>query len=553
MTVSSKLSHSLRASIPLRAEFTHRKWRAFPTYPMSDPQSNIPTKLITTPDVGGPSQGETLADSQIGAMLAARSRLPTRQSSHWQPLSAEELQGEFPHYEVCELLGRGGMSAVYRVRDGVLGREVALKVLRPELMNDDQAVEMFVNEARVTAQLDHPNIPAVYALESDKLRSSVFTMKVLEGQTLQQMLEANERKDEDGLSAAVEVILRICDVLAFAHSKGVLHLDLKPSNVIVAAFGQIYLVDWGIARRKAELPKGPGDMLNKEGTPSYMAPEQATGEHWKLDERTDIFALGGLLYRVLCGRPPHTGATPEEALAQAEKGDVTSPDVAATRKGQPLPRQIVSICVKALDADPAQRYQNVQEFQRDLERFARGLTQLPQLTFRAGEAIVTEGESGDAAYVIVSGDCMATRLVGDQPQTLRLLKAGDMFGEAAVFIGQPRSATVRAITDTVVGVVEQAAMREEMERTSFMSLAVRTVTSTFLDLDQQLARHLRQSQVVELALRHVALHGEHGRTPWEPLLAKLVESSGASKADVSSWVLGAMDVSLDGESVVLRG
>ena len=141
--------------------------------------------------------------------------------------------------------------------------------------------------------------------------------------------------------------------------------------------------------------------------------------------------------------------------------------------------------------------------------------------------------------------------MGGQPQGLRLLKAGDMFGEAAVFTGQPRSATVHAVTDTVVGVVDQAAMREEMERTSFMSLAIRTVTSTFLDLDQQLARHRQQSQAVEFALRHVALHGERGRTRWEPLLAKLVKITGACKADVSSWVLNAAGVSLVGESLVL--
>jgi CRP-like cAMP-binding protein len=212
----------------------------------------------------------------------------------------------------------------------------------------------------------------------------------------------------------------------------------------------------------------------------------------------------------------------------------------------------VAICTKALSADPAHRYQSVQEFQRDLERYVRGLAQLPQRTFKAGEAIITEGEPGDAAYVIVSGDCVATRIVGGQPQGLRLLKAGDMFGEAAVFTGQPRSATVRAVTDTVVGVVDHSAMREEMERTSFMSLAIRTVASTFLDLDRQLARQRQQGRVIEFALRHVALHGERGRTPWKPLLAMLTQSTGAGEADVSSWVLGAVGVTLEGESLVLH-
>lgn len=136
-------------------------------------------------------------------------------------------------------------------------------------------------------------------------------------------------------------------------------------------------------------------------------------------------------------------------------------------------------------------------------------------------------------------------------QELRRLKSGEMFGEAAVFTEQPRSATVRAVTDTVVGVVVKAALREEMERTSFMSLAIRTVASTFLDLDRQLARQRKKSQAIEFALRHVALHGERGRTPWRPLLAMLTQSTGASEADVSSWVLGVAGAAIEGDSLVL--
>ena len=449
------------------------------------------------------------------------------------------------------LLGSGGMARVYRVRDEVLGREVALKMLRPELAKIEEALTGFVSEARITAQLDHPNIPAVYALASDKKRSSAFSMKVLEGETLQEQLEANEREGIDGRTAAIEVLLRICDAVAFAHSRGVLHLDLKPSNIIVADFGQIYLVDWGIARRKAELPKGPIEVVNSQGTPTYMAPEQAAGELWRFDERTDIFALGGVLYRILCGRSPHAAATAEKALEKAIEGVVTPPDVVAGRKYQAVPRRLVAICMKALAADPAQRYQTVEAFQHDLERFARGLSQLPQRAFKAGEPIVSEGEAGDAAYVILDGQCVATRLVAGQPQELRRLNKGELFGEAAVFTGQPRSATVTAVTDTLVGIVDQAALKEEMERTSFMSLAIRTVASTFLDLDRQLAAQKQQSHVIELTLRQLVSSGS-GRTAWKPLLAALVRSSGATEAEVSSWVLGAKGFALEGESLVLR-
>src|SRR5687767_616845 len=114
------------------------------------------------------------------------------------------------------LLGSGGMSRVYRVRDETLGREVAFKVLRPALAKEDVALDRFVEEARITAQLDHPNIPAVYALSSDRKKTTCFTMKLLEGQSLQQLLEANENENIDGLFAALDVMVRVCDAVAFA-------------------------------------------------------------------------------------------------------------------------------------------------------------------------------------------------------------------------------------------------------------------------------------------------------------------------------------------------
>jgi CRP-like cAMP-binding protein len=220
--------------------------------------------------------------------------------------------------------------------------------------------------------------------------------------------------------------------------------------------------------------------------------------------------------------------------------------------GRTLPARLVSICMKALSADPADRYQSVQAFQEDLERYARGLAHLPQRTFKAGEIIFAEGEPGDAAYVVIDGECAVTRLVNGQQQEVRRLKPGELFGEIAIFSGKPRLATVRAFTDTVLGFIDQEAMREEMERTSFMALAIRTLASTFHNLDQQMARKDLKSRVVALALRHVALHGESGRTPWKPLLAKLTQITGASEADVSSWVLGAEGASLEDELLVLR-
>ncbi|MFZ5440252.1 MAG: serine/threonine protein kinase [Myxococcota bacterium] len=465
-------------------------------------------------------------------------------------------------WEVVDLglLGSGGMSRVYRVRDETLGREVAFKVLRPELAKDDSALQRFVEEARITAQLDHPNIPAVYALAADKKRSTCFTMKVLEGMSLQQLLEQNEREGIDGLFAALDVVVRVCDAVAFAHARGVLHLDLKPSNVMVGEFGQIYLVDWGLARRKAQLPTRETNDGSMNGTPAYMAPEQARGMNFALDDRTDIFALGGILYRVLTGRPPYVAATSDDVLQAAARASITPPDKVSPAPGWQLPRRLVAICMKALAVEPAQRYQTVGELKKELEEFIRGTAQLPQLTFQPGEAIVTEGESGDSAYIILEGHCQATRLVAGEKQNLRLLGPGEMFGETAVLTGAPRSATVTALVETTVGVVDQLYLQEEMERSSFMSLAIRTVASRFLDLDAQtsaLFRKEKLNKAVELTLRHLALQGVSGAggtrwTPWRALLVKLANETGLSQEELSDRVLREPGFTVEGEHLVLR-
>src|SRR5262245_44312661 len=183
------------------------------------------------------------------------------------------------------LLGSGGMSRVYRVRDDELEREVALKVLRPELLREDEAIDRFIDEAKITAQLDHPNIPPVYALATDKKRSTCFTMKVLEGRSLQEMLLDPSNATVEGMFKALEVLVRVCDAVAFAHSRGIYHCDLKPQNVMVAEHGQIYVVDWGLARRKKDLPTQAEDNEGAIGTPAYMAPEQARGQNYAVDER----------------------------------------------------------------------------------------------------------------------------------------------------------------------------------------------------------------------------------------------------------------------------
>jgi serine/threonine-protein kinase len=441
------------------------------------------------------------------------------------------------------LLGSGGMSRVYRVRDDELEREVALKVLRPELLKEGEALDRFVDEAKITAQLDHPNIPPVYALASDKKRSTCFTMKVLEGRSLQEMLLDPSNATQDGMFRALEVLVRVCDAVAFAHMKGIYHCDLKPQNIMVAEHGQIYVVDWGLARRKKDLPSQADDDEGAIGTPAYMAPEQARGWNYAIDERTDVFTLGGILYRILVGRPPFVAKTAEETLNLAEKCELVPPEQLA-KKGKPLPRRLVTIALKALAARPDDRYQTVAAFKAEVEDFIRGTAKLPERVFQPGEVIVREGEIGECAYIILDGHCQANRVVAGKTQMLRLMGPGEMFGEAAVLTGSPRLATVTALMETTVAVVDRLLLEEEMQRTSLMALAIRTVATSFLDLNGQTAALLQEQtyvRAVDLCFRELALRGQVGPGPsrfcqWSVLLAKIVEKTKLEAGAISERV-----------------
>jgi serine/threonine-protein kinase len=312
---------------------------------------------------------------------------------------------------------------------------------------------------------------------------------------------------------------------------------------MVGEHGQIYVVDWGLARRKAELPSAADDDENAIGTPAYMAPEQARGQNHLIDERTDVFTLGGILYRILVGRPPYVASTAEATLALAEKAEVSSPEVIAPPGSQP-PRRLVAICLRALAPRPEDRYPNVTELKRDLEDFIRGTARLPELVFQAGEAIIKEGDVGDCAYIILDGHCQASRVVAGKTEMLRLLGPGEMFGEAAVLTGNPRLATVTALMDTTVAVVDRTFLEEEMQRTSHLALAIRTVAASFLDLNGQTAALLQeqvQLKAVELAFRELALMGQAGDggsrwVRWKSLLARIAQKTGLTPEQITERV-----------------
>jgi serine/threonine-protein kinase len=244
-------------------------------------------------------------------------------------------------YQIHELLGAGGMGVVYRASDPDLGRDLAVKVLREEHRERPEAVLRFIEEAQITGQLQHPGIPPVH--ERGRLADGrpFFAMKLIQGQTLAALLKARHDPSED-LPRFLAVLTAVCQAVAYAHSRGIIHRDLKPRNVMVGAFAEVQVMDWGLAkvRKAGGTPEPPligtggairtvrtqvagfsshvGDVL---GTYAYMAPEAARGEVDQLDERTDVFGLGGILCEILTGRGPFAGGDKEELSARARACD----------------------------------------------------------------------------------------------------------------------------------------------------------------------------------------------------------------------------------------
>lgn len=284
-------------------------------------------------------------------------------------------------------LGRGAMGFVHTARDPSLGRNVAVKKLNAAAIDNPVLLGRFKAEAQITAQLDHPGIVPVYTLSIDGRGIPSYAMKLIRGRTLSAYLadcrtawEKGEALDEDHeLDARLELFLQICNAVAYAHSRGVLHRDLKPDNVMLGAFHEVLVVDWGVAKllgRKEDsiegLPystAGEGTELGTViGTPQYCSPEQARGENDQLDARSDQFALGLILFELVCLSRAYVGKTSHMVLLKAADARV---EPVRHAYGQPVARELQAILGKVLTVDRDARYASVEELADDVRRYLR--------------------------------------------------------------------------------------------------------------------------------------------------------------------------------------
>jgi serine/threonine-protein kinase len=314
------------------------------------------------------------------------------------PLS--QPAGSRDRYTLTTLHAKGGIGQVWLARDTAMQREVALKELRPDRSGNDAILRRFLQEARITGQLDHPGVVPVYELGrgdagADDTRP-YYTMRFVRGRTLSDAVagyhqDLGERKaSRADLLVLINAFVGVCNTVAFAHSRNVIHRDLKGTNIVLGEFGEVVLLDWGLAKlvdvdRPAAQPdadfdpeitapySGQVDMPGPDltaagqvlGTPAFMAPEQAEGRADRIGRRTDVYGLGAILYEILAGQPPFGGESIHDVLKKVREQPPTPP----SKLVRSTPKALEAICLKALAKDPGDRYLSATALAADVQHW----------------------------------------------------------------------------------------------------------------------------------------------------------------------------------------
>lgn len=348
---------------------------------------NVGATLRAPSTGGGDSrQAETLQQSE-GPAAAATSGTARR--------SAQPEGTPFGRYNLISALGAGGMGVVWKAWDTELRRMVALKQIKYQETSDEETIKRFLREARVAAKLRHTNIIGVHDV-GDVDGRHYITMDYVDGQTMNVFLDATadlkrqaSRKGMNRLRHEIRILADIALAVAYAHREGIVHRDIKPSNVLIDREERPWVMDFGLAKEVGTGEGGEGRRVAMTqmtlggqmlGTPAYMSPEQAAGDSVKIGPRTDVWALGVVLYEVLTGRLPFDGKNTWEILSATTQGDVKPP----RRWNRHVPVELEAVCLKALQRNLDQRYEGADAFAEELQRWLRGdavLAKAPTLAF----------------------------------------------------------------------------------------------------------------------------------------------------------------------------
>lgn len=340
-------------------------------------------------------------------------------------------------YESLNQVGQGGMGTVIRCSDKTIGRSVAMKVMRKEHSKDEAQRMRFLEEAQITGQLEHPNIVPIHELGQDEDGNLYFTMKMVKGRSLEELIWENKTgQRHNSLAHFLSIFLKICDAIAFAHARGVLHRDLKPANIMIGDYGEVLVMDWGLAKIKPEATgtgvctetpqevnlgtidrskyNEPPEALsgsesgessggridsvrsvrsqsrmvdtkfgNIQGTPAYMAPEQALGTTNLVNHRTDIYALGAILYEILTFKRAIDKGSIKDVLQKVADGDFGAPEVRTPLRK--IPSELSRICMKAMARESDKRYHTVRLLEKEIDYYVENAAVQQQAKKRESE------------------------------------------------------------------------------------------------------------------------------------------------------------------------
>lgn len=332
----------------------------------------------------------------------------------------------FNRYQLLESIGKGGMGEVVLAYDTICGRRIALKKIRPDLLDHPQIRHRFLKEAHITCQLTHPAIIPIYSIQSAQL--AYYTMPFVEGETLKQIIRKTRQQEKKGekldhiggsIPALMRIFITICQAVAYAHSRGVLHRDLKPENIIIGKYGEVLILDWGLAKYihspqsdEEELPAQPEIPLpqNAEitrigkvvGTVAYMAPERAKGQAATI--QTDIYALGVILYQLLTLKNPFKRGTLDEFRKSMAKEEWVDPVLAAPYRD--VPRILAQTTEKCLNLNLQERFESVDQLIHELENYLEGRSEW----FKVAELHIKKKEDWEfQEHVLIAEHIAITR------------------------------------------------------------------------------------------------------------------------------------------------